>query len=311
MGALLNRRRYMGASAPAPAVDYLKLTAVADTTFTISIPSILTVANFEYLEYSLDNGGTWTKTNNVASTAVTVSIPLVSAGSSVLLRGKETRVSISNLSGNYTNISSDEMFDVSGNIMTLLGGADYATASMSQNYTFTGLFRGSKVRYANNLILYNGALYPYCYQSMFYDCTNLISTPEINYTTAANYCCYAMFRGCTSLVNTQASLPSSIATQCFGQMYQGCTSLVNAPALPATTLISNCYNGMFSGCSSLQYLKCMSLTELGTSYTQGWVFGTHAGGTFVKNSAATWTDTFSRSAVPSEAGAWTVVLADS
>jgi hypothetical protein len=64
-----------------------------------------------------------------------------------------------------------------------------------------------------------------------------------------------------------------------------------APELPATTLANSCYRSMFSGCTSLSYIKAMFITTPGTSYTQNWVNGVKSTGTFVKNSAATWTTT--------------------
>jgi hypothetical protein len=90
-------------------------------------------------------------------------------------------------------------------------------------------------------------------------------------------------------------------------MFKGCTSPVTAPELPATTLAESCYNGMFYGCTSLNYIKAMFTTTPSSSYLQSWVNGVSATGTFVKNSAATWTDTFGTSAIPN---GWTVETAD-
>jgi hypothetical protein len=89
-------------------------------------------------------------------------------------------------------------------------------------------------------------------------------------------------------------------------MFIGCTSLVTAPNLPATTLVNNCYSNMFGGCSSLNYIKAMFTTTPSSSYTIKWVNGVAASGTFVKNSAATWTTT-GVNGVPS---GWTVETAN-
>ena len=69
-------------------------------------------------------------------------------------------------------------------------------------------------------------------------------------------------------------------------MFRGCTSLTTAPELPATTLTSWCYSYMFLGCTNLNYIKAMFTTTPSTTYTNGWVSGVAAAGTFVKNSAA-------------------------
>ena len=90
-------------------------------------------------------------------------------------------------------------------------------------------------------------------------------------------------------------------------MFSGCTSLVNAPELPATTLISYCYSQMFYNCKALKYIKAMFTTTPGASYLSGWVSNVYFSGTFVKNSKATWSNTFGVNGIPS---GWTVELAD-
>lgn len=55
------------------------------------------------------------------------------------------------------------------------------------------------------------------------------------------------------------------------------------------------------------YIKAMFTTTPSSTYTSNWVKGVSPTGTFVKNSAATWTDTFGVDAIPE---GWTVELAD-
>ena len=88
-------------------------------------------------------------------------------------------------------------------------------------------------------------------------------------------------------------------------MFQNCTSLEVAPTLPATTLVENCYEMMFYGCSHLNYIKAMFTSYPSASYTNGWVSGVAASGTFVKNSAAQW-DVSGVNGIPS---GWTVETA--
>lgn len=309
MGALLNRRRYMGGGAAPVAWSGVTLTAVEDCTFTFTLGSSLTAAQYEYLEYSLDQGATWTRLTNVNSTTVTATTTTVTTGNTVYVRGSGTKIGYFN---NASNISASGLFDASGDIMSLLYPSGYTGKELVSTYDFEGLFRATTIRDASQLILSPTVLTTRCYCNMFYNCTSLISAPQMNFTSCAATSCYAMFRGCTNLVNVQETLyPTTLASQCYGQMFTGCKALVNAPALPATALVSGCYNGMFNDCTSLQYLKCMTLTELSTTYSQWWVLGVPSGGTFVKNSAATWTDTFTRNTIPSEGGAWTVITANS
>jgi hypothetical protein len=64
---------------------------------------------------------------------------------------------------------------------------------------------------------------------------------------------------------------------------------------------------MFYNDSALTYIKAMFTTTPGTSYTRTWVYGVSATGTYVKNSAASYTNT-GDSAIPS---GWTVQSASS
>ena len=88
-------------------------------------------------------------------------------------------------------------------------------------------------------------------------------------------------------------------------MFYGCTNLTTAPVLPATTLVQSCYSSMFRGCTSLNYIKATFTTTPSSTYTSNWVNGVSATGTFVKNSAATWTTT-GNNGIPT---GWTVETA--
>ena len=142
-----------------------------------------------------------------------------------------------------------------------------------------------------------------CYGNMFNGCTSLTTAPVLPAETLAVTCYLYMFGGCTSLVNAPVLPATTLATGCYLNMFQGCTSLTTAPELRATTLADSCYNSMFSGCTSLNYIKAMFTTAPGETYTYEWVSGVSSTGTFVKNSAATWTTT-GANGVPR---GWTVV----
>ena len=139
----------------------------------------------------------------------------------------------------------------------------------------------------------------YCYGYMFYGCNSLTIAPELPATELVEDCYSYMFRGCTSLTSAPELPAKTLASNCYDNMFRGCTSLVTAPELPATTLVNYCYNSMFYGCTNLNYIKAMFTTTPSTTYTQNWVSGVAATGTFVKSSEATWTDTFGPNAIPS------------
>lgn len=131
----------------------------------------------------------------------------------------------------------------------------------------------------------------YCYQYMFSRCRSLITAPELPATTLANYCYFKMFYGCISLTTAPVLSATTLVNSCYRSMFENCTSLTTAPELPATTLKLNCYQSMFDGCTNLNYIKAMFTETPSISYTASWVRNVAASGTFVKNSAATWTTT--------------------
>ena len=137
----------------------------------------------------------------------------------------------------------------------------------------------------------------HCYESIFSSCTSLVNAPALSATTLADSCYEDMFAGCTSLISAPELPATTLSPHCYASMFASCTSLISAPVLPATTLVNGCYRDMFNHCTSLSYIKAMFTTDPynasypfdnGYQYTYYWVAGVAETGTFVKNSAATW-----------------------
>lgn len=149
------------------------------------------------------------------------------------------------------------------------------------------------------------------------DCRyKVMGNPASLYTTSfatitkapAALCFFGLFQNQSCLTDaSKLSLPFTLVSNCYRQMFYGCSNLTTAPVLPATSLVSNCYYRMFYGCSSLNYIKAMFTTSPRSAVTSNWVYGVASSGTFVKNSAATWTTTGAH-AVPT---GWTVTTASS
>lgn len=253
-------------------------------------------------EYSKDNVN-WTSATS--STSISVA-----KGERVFFRASGLTVSYLKGIGSFTISNGD--CNVGGNVMSMVYGADFKGKTEMTQWQFRGLFAvtSTSLSYvvdASNLFLPATTLEKCCYYDMFRNQQQLVNSPNLPATTLADSCYYDMFYGCTSLVNAPNLPATSLASRCYEGMFEGCTSLVNAPNLPATNLIDSCYNRMFYGCSSLQYIKAMFATAPSTSYTTNWTDGVSQTGTFVKNSAATWEDTFGPDAIPE---GWIVELAD-
>ena len=144
----------------------------------------------------------------------------------------------------------------------------------------------------------------YCYYCMFKNCTSLVTPPVISATVIVNDCYKEMFSGCSSLATAPALPVTFLRMNCYQRMFYNCTSLTTAPDLPATVLSQGCYTEMFYGCSSLNYIRALFTTQPSTTFTQSWVSGVAANGTFVKNSKATW----NRNDVQGVPYGWTIIL---
>ena len=245
--------------------EYLTFEALEDGTFTLTIPANVDSTYMTSVSYSTDNGETWTDTV-IDNTAQTITTPTINAGDKVLWKGVGKQMTKSTYDNNFSYFSSTGNFNVSGNIMSLLYGDEFANQVVfpsGSTYNFCSLFRyNNKLISVENLILPATTLKNYCYNYMFNGCAALITAPELPATT--------------------------LAKVCYTSMFFGCRSLTTAPELPATTLAMSCYQNMFNGCSNLNYIKAMFTTTPATSYTSNWVKNVASTGTFVKNSAAQW-----------------------
>lgn len=148
----------------------------------------------------------------------------------------------------------------SGNIQTLLDYENPPT-SISTAFCYCSLFYD-----CTNLIsapeLPAITLSESCYASMFYGCINLKSAPELPATTLAENCYSSMFRECTNLTIAPELSVTTLAKGCYIYMFMNCTSLKVAPELSATTLAENCYLNMFKGCTSLTSAPSLPATIL-------------------------------------------------
>ncbi len=281
--------------------DYLTFTAIEDGTFTLSIPAAVNTSYITSVSYSLDDGANWTTTANSAS-VVTITTPTVTAGNKVLWKGTAVKYGIS--SSAYARFTSTAAYEVSGNIMSLLYGDSFSgQVSLSgKTYCFYGLFLNS-TGLTTPPVLPATTLAVNCYQNMFYGCTALTTTPTLPAKAAAQYCYAGMFQGCTGLTSTQPVSATTLANYCYQNMFYGCTALTTTPTLPATTLATACYTQMFYNCSSLNTVTAAFTTTPGTSYTNNWLYGVAAEGTFYKKTAATW-NVVNVHGVPS---GWTIV----
>ena len=234
------------------AIDYsqcLKFVATSNGTFTFSSSDVR-----NRIQYSTDNGATW-------STAAANASVNVSSGDTVMWKGEMVTQGTSGGIGNFGGTAS---FNVQGNIMSLLYGDNFEgveTFSSIDGYDFYNLFSGTSVVDASNLILPATALTQNCYNSMFAYCSSLTQAPSLPATT--------------------------LAQRCYAWMFSNCSSLTTAPELSALTLTNGCYRNMFINCTSLNRIKMLATDISASECLTNWVNGVAASGTFTKATSMT------------------------
>lgn len=271
------------------------------------------------IEYQI-NGGSW---NSITSS--TDGTPInINSGDILKIRGDNncypgvyTSGSSTSIYLNYFRSDISTIFDIRGNIMSLINSTNFSTlTTLPSDRTFMGLFACRGLINASELLLPATALTTACYQGMFQYCISLTTAPELPATTLTNECyahmfenctslttapellaitladdCYAaMFWNCSNLVNAPELPATTLARSCYASMFHNCTSLTTAPVLPATTLARGCYQYMFRGCSNLNYIKCLATNISANNCTDDWVLNVAPTGTFVKADSMTgWT----------------------
>lgn len=239
--------------------DYLTFVAISDCTFSFN----------KNVNYSVDNGNTWTELASGISTET------ISPGRKIMWKGELTH----SMNFGIGTFSSTGYFNVEGCPISLKYGDNFR-----ENLSFD------------------------CFTYLFSSNTGLVSAenlilPATELTIAHAYA--HMFRDCTSLTTAPKLPATTLSVNCYLSMFLGCTSLTVAPELPATTLQSNSYQHMFNGCSSLQYVKAMFLTIPDDITLYRWLYKVSPTGTFVKNANASWNVT-GDSGIPT---GWTIQTA--
>lgn len=204
------------------------------------------------IEYSLDNGATWQSiTSDASPNTPTIT---VEAGDVVKFRGDNEYYGTYDYVNTFSG--STAVFNVYGNIMSLVDSVNYQNLSSVTEYAFEGLFGNTNVVEANNLVLPAVVLADWCYTSLFSRCSKLTKAPELPATT--------------------------LAVGCYSHMFASCNSLEKAPELPAPILAERCYEYMFYGYPKINYIKCLATDISAHESTKIWVWGLPSAGTFVK-----------------------------
>jgi hypothetical protein len=150
---------------------------------------------------------------------------------------------------------------------------------------------------AENLVLPATTLKLGCYNGMFRCCVNLEYSPKElpALYLGQNEVYSSMFDECYNLRTTPEIKAVNLAggTQQFRRMFRVQNTSANPRLteihLPRIeTLASQCYQEMFKGQKNLSYIECLATDKTANKCLDNWVNGVASSGTFVKDANASW-----------------------
>jgi len=154
------------------------------------------------------------------------------------------------------NISVDQDCYIYGNVMSLVGGDQFAKRTdLKEDRTFFYLFAGNvnlKNHPTQKLLLPATTLTKGCYRQMFYGCTALTEAPVLPATELTERCYSYMFANCFALKAMPALPATELEPYCYYSMFSGCKALTEVPELVATTAAEYSCSKMFEGCTALK-----------------------------------------------------------
>lgn len=206
------------------------------------------------LEYSLDNGSTWTEwteSGNVRTKTLT-------AGQVVHIRNTSpTSTSFSSGSSSFYQFSFDADTHAGGNIMSLLC-SDPSLATMTS----------------------------YCFRSLFNGSIKLQTVDMSGVTSISNYGCDAMFSGCKSLTTVEMRNVTSIDSYGCNSMFFNCTSLTTVDIRNVTSIGNGGCSNMCYGCTHLSTVIIDNPT-MSSSSLSGWLINVSQTGDFYCSASLT------------------------
>ena len=241
------------------AADYTTFEALEDTTFTFT--KNLYGAD---MQYSLDNGNTWTLLPSGTAT------PTIHEGEKVMWKGTYTTENNSEATPGIGTFTSTGKCNLSGNALSLVYGDDFENHDTLPNVDgilaclFSNLEANEqcKIVDAYNFKLTSPTVPAYGYSYMFYRNGNMVVAPDVKAETVGDYGCLDMFAICSNLVIAPKLTAVNLGVNAYNEMFAYCTRMIASPELPATNLGVGCYITMFADCSALVSAPKLNATTL-------------------------------------------------
>lgn len=266
--------------------NYVKFTANENSSIEVIKNGTISVD----LQYSFD-GVQWEVYTSYTRTLN------VERGQTVLFKGNNP-TGFNSSHDDYVRFNLTGDISISGNIMGLLDNGTGTTTEIPNDYCFYALFYQSYgLVHVSENFLPATTLKINCYESMFNECINLKTAPNLPATELVASCYWGMFFKCAKLEKAPELPALTLKQDCYRGMFYGNTSLRIAPKLPATTLAEGCYQSIFSGCNLLFSVKIAYTGNFGdtTNAFTTWLANTPSYGIIYYNGSDT---TTGHSAIP-------------
>ncbi len=243
---------------------------------TMNVTFSSTLSSAREFQYSLDGGESWITVTIAAGNPgytdnefnkhdVERAIVVIKGVTRILLKaanesyGEFSSIGLDNPKEDVDrnlNISVDADCYIYGNVMSLVGGDQFAQRTdLKEDMTFFNLFAGNtnlKSHPTKKLLLPATKLTKKCYQQMFYGCTALTVAPDLPAQDLTERCYSYMFANCFALTATPVLPATELTPYCYYGMFLSCDALTEAPEIVATAIGEYCCSRMFANCSALK-----------------------------------------------------------
>lgn len=205
---------YSGGTQPIDySTRYFTTRSLADNnTIQLSMPAGITTSSLRSMSYSTDDGATWTTVQN-DSASHTISVTGLSSGDTVLWSGDGVKTY--NDTSTYCFFNTNGEYEVEGNILSLVYGSGFTSATTASTLRFGYLFKSTNQTgfciTAKNLVLPYSTAFA-IYRSMFYGQKKLTEAPVLRAASLSQQCYYEMFNKCSSLNYVKCLATSGIGS---------------------------------------------------------------------------------------------------
>lgn len=220
----------------------------------------VSASHIQTIEYTKDNGQTWTEITSSSAT----SIPVIT-GDVVKFRGYNYDKMSGGTSDKRCYFEIPCLCNMSGDLNSLAVGSKNIFVK-NFPYYFRYMFQGCNIVNASGVVITGPSIPEARLAGTFSACTAMTAPPQfVNVLSAATNTFKGMFEGCVSLLDTPnlQQLQYVNGSACW-QMFKGCTSLTGISSMALNSVGDSGMTNIFSGCTSITTLPNITFVSAGS-----------------------------------------------